>query len=86
MLLQALLSFSGAGTGKEKDGGASLVGTVASQLSDISAECDSLAEQLVRITDQIGQIRKLVDVHWGSALAIALRKVNELLKAYPFYC
>ncbi|KAK0188483.1 hypothetical protein F5146DRAFT_1002565 [Armillaria mellea] len=76
MLLQALLSFSGAGTGKEKDGGASLVGTVASQLSDISAECDSLAEQLVRITDQIGQIRKLVDVHWGSALAIALRKLN----------
>ncbi|KAK0501708.1 hypothetical protein EDD18DRAFT_1431767 [Armillaria luteobubalina] len=76
MLLQALLSFSGAGTGKEKDGGTSLVGTVASQLSDISAECDSLAEQLVRITDQIGQIRKLVDVHWGSALAIALRKLN----------
>ncbi|KAK0489339.1 hypothetical protein IW261DRAFT_409844 [Armillaria novae-zelandiae] len=76
MLLQALLSFSGAGTGKEKDGGASLVATVASQLSDISAECDSLAEQLVRITDQIGQIRKLVDVHWGSALAIALRKLN----------
>ncbi|PBK99898.1 hypothetical protein ARMGADRAFT_1074734 [Armillaria gallica] len=76
MLLQALLSFSGAGAGKEKDGGASLVGTVASQLSDISAECDSLAEQLVRITDQIGQIRKLVDVHWGSALAIALRKLN----------
>ncbi|KAK0202416.1 hypothetical protein DFS33DRAFT_894735 [Desarmillaria ectypa] len=76
MLLQALLSFSGAGSGKEKDGGTSLVATVASQLSDISAECDSLAEQLVRITDQIGQIGKLVDVHWGSALAIALRKLN----------
>lgn len=76
MLLQALLSFSGAGSGKEKDGGTGLVGTVASQLSDISAECDSLAEQLVRITDQIGQIRRLVDVHWGSALAITLRKLN----------
>ena len=76
MLLQALVSYSGTSGDKEKDGGASLIGSLAKQLSEITASCDVLAEELVSVTDQIRQIHKLLDIHWASALAIALRKVN----------
>lgn len=74
MLLQALLSFSTTDAAKEQDAGA-LVTRLATQLSEITAACDSLAEELVSITDQLAQLTKLLDVHWASALAIALRKV-----------
>jgi hypothetical protein len=73
MLLQALNSFSGTQFGKDKDG---LVGKFTSQLSETIAECDRHFEELLRIGDQQSQIAKLQDVHWASALAIALRKVS----------
>ncbi|KAJ7885999.1 hypothetical protein B0H13DRAFT_2277771 [Mycena leptocephala] len=86
MLLQALHSFS-AYTDKEKD--AELVAKLTSQLSQTTADCDQLLEDLLQIADQVGQITHLLDVHWSSALAIALRKLNgsygrrtsDLLKA-----
>ncbi|TEB36596.1 hypothetical protein FA13DRAFT_1726961 [Coprinellus micaceus] len=46
------------------------------QLSETVAECDLVMEELVKLTDQITQVKKLVDHHWASALAIALRKLN----------
>ncbi|KAJ7777402.1 hypothetical protein B0H16DRAFT_956458 [Mycena metata] len=74
MLLQALHSFSGYND-KEKD--AALVAKLTSQLSQTTAECDQLLEELLKIADQVGQIQHLLDVHWSSALAIALRKLNS---------
>lgn len=71
------LGGSGGDKEKDKDGGAGLVVSLATQLAEITASCDMLAEELVRTTDQIRQITKLVDVHWASALAIALRKVSS---------
>lgn len=35
-----------------------------------------MLEELLQISDQLAQITKLMDVHWASALAIALRKVG----------
>ncbi|KAJ7708831.1 hypothetical protein B0H17DRAFT_1124628 [Mycena rosella] len=74
MLLQALHSFSGYND-REKD--AELVAKLTSQLSQTAAECDQLLEDLLQIADQVGQITRLLDVHWASALAIALRKLNS---------
>ncbi|KAF8166660.1 hypothetical protein K438DRAFT_1857122 [Mycena galopus ATCC 62051] len=73
MLLQALHSFSGY---NDKEG-AALVAKLTSQLSQTTAECDQLLEDLLQIADQVGQINHLVDQHWSSALAIALRKLNS---------
>ncbi|KAJ6581028.1 hypothetical protein B0H19DRAFT_1251290 [Mycena capillaripes] len=73
MLLQALHSFSGYND-KEKD--AALVAQLTGQLSQTTAECDQLLEDLLQIADQVGQITHLLDIHWSSALAIALRKLN----------
>ncbi|KAJ7282087.1 hypothetical protein C8J57DRAFT_1560604 [Mycena rebaudengoi] len=72
MLLQALNSIAGS-YNKETNGGVELVG----QLSQTTAECDQLLEDLLQIADQIGQITRLLDGHWASALAIALRKLNS---------
>ncbi|KAJ7035553.1 hypothetical protein C8F04DRAFT_1394654 [Mycena alexandri] len=74
MLLQALHSFSGYND-REKD--AALVAKLTSQLSQTTADCDQLLEELLKIADQVGQIQHLLDVHWSSALAIALRKLNS---------
>ena len=46
------------------------------RLAEVSGTLDRLAETLVRTTDQIAQIRSLQEVHAGSALAVALRKLN----------
>ncbi|KAF7357023.1 hypothetical protein MVEN_01038900 [Mycena venus] len=73
MLLQALHSFSGYNDRE----GAALVAKLTSQLSQATAECDQLLEDLLQIVDQVGQINHLVDQHWASALAIALRKLNS---------
>ncbi|KIK57087.1 hypothetical protein GYMLUDRAFT_61671 [Collybiopsis luxurians FD-317 M1] len=75
MLLQALMSFTAA-TSAEKDGGVDLIGKLATQISDTTAECDRLTQELVSVTDQMSQITKLIENHWASALAIALRKLN----------
>ncbi|KAF7370994.1 hypothetical protein MSAN_00733600 [Mycena sanguinolenta] len=73
MLLQALHSFSGY---NDKEG-AALVAKLTSQLSQTTVECDQLLEELLQIADQVGQINHLLDQHWSSALAIALRKLNS---------
>ncbi|KAJ7230657.1 hypothetical protein GGX14DRAFT_584168 [Mycena pura] len=72
MLLQALHSFSSYND-KEKD--TEVIAELTSQLSQTTAECDQLLENLLQIADQVGQITRLQDVHWASALAIALRKL-----------
>ncbi|KAJ3743761.1 hypothetical protein DFH05DRAFT_1497558 [Lentinula detonsa] len=73
MLLQALVSWT---TTTEKDGGIDLVSKLATQLSDTTVACDKLTQELVSIADQINQVTKLIENHWASALAIALRKLN----------
>ncbi|KAF5357446.1 hypothetical protein D9757_011592 [Collybiopsis confluens] len=75
MLLQALISFTTA-TSSEKDGGADLIGKLATQISDTCSECDRITQELVSVTDQMCQITKVLENHWASALAIALRKLN----------
>ncbi|KAJ6547862.1 hypothetical protein B0H10DRAFT_2130634 [Mycena sp. CBHHK59/15] len=77
MLLQALNSFSGTYTDGGKDGGVELVTKLTGQLSQTMAECDQLLEDLLQIADQIAQIMRLLDTHWASALATALRKLNS---------
>ncbi|KAJ4474894.1 hypothetical protein J3R30DRAFT_3504420 [Lentinula aciculospora] len=72
-LLQALVSWT---TTTEKDGGIDLVSKLATQISDTTAECDKLTQELVSVADQISQVTKLIENHWASALAIALRKLN----------
>ncbi|KAF5354571.1 hypothetical protein D9758_011171 [Tetrapyrgos nigripes] len=75
MLLQALMSFSESGDNKQDSVGPT-VGRLAVQLSETTIECDKLSQELVAIMDQINQVQRLLDVHWASALAIALRKLN----------
>jgi len=72
MLFQALNSSS---TGGSKEEG-SVVSRLATQLAETIAECEVQLELLLQISDQVCQITKLIEGHWGSALAIALRKVN----------
>lgn len=76
MLFQALNScLTGS---KLKDGDTLVIGGLASQLADTIAECEKLSDELLSITDQMAQINKLVDIHLGSAFAVALRKVSNL--------
>ena len=78
MLFQALnSSLTGA---KLKNGDTLVIGGLASQLADTIAECEKLSEELLSISDQTAQINKLIDIHLGSAFAVALRKVSN-----PFY-
>ncbi|KAJ3842147.1 hypothetical protein F5878DRAFT_417857 [Lentinula raphanica] len=75
MFLQALVSSTTA-SASQKDGGADLVGKLATQLSETTVECDRLTQELASVADQITQVTRLIDNHWASALAIALRKLN----------
>lgn len=72
MLLQALTSSASAATQDPE-----AVCSLASQLSETTAACDRLMEELLRVADQQAQISKVLDLHWASALAIALRKINK---------
>ena len=47
------------------------------QLSETTATCDRLMEQLLKIVDQQAQLKKVLEWHWASSLAIALRKINK---------
>ncbi|KAF9466203.1 hypothetical protein BDZ94DRAFT_1288521 [Collybia nuda] len=76
MLLQALNSSSGA-PDRIADDGVSVIGRLTLQLSQTTADCDELLQELLRITDQLAQISKMIDLHWASALAVALRKLNK---------
>ncbi|KAL1729342.1 hypothetical protein EV714DRAFT_273776 [Schizophyllum commune] len=51
---------------------------IAKQISDIVANCDASTEALVRTVDPAAQLDRLLDQHWGSALAIVLRKLRSL--------
>jgi len=71
MLLQALNSSASATHDP------STISSLAVQLSETTAQCDRLMEELLRISDQQSQVAKVQDLHWASALAIALRKINK---------
>jgi len=75
MLFQALSSTALAQQ-KDGEGGVSVVSRLTSQLSETIEECDQQLEEVLKIVDQMTQINKLIDHHWASALAIALRKVS----------
>lgn len=76
MLFHALNSTNLA---HQKDGedGVSALAKLTSQLSETITECEQHLEEVMNINDQVAQINKLIDLHWGSALAIALRKVRR---------
>ncbi|KLO13220.1 hypothetical protein SCHPADRAFT_940580 [Schizopora paradoxa] len=46
------------------------------RLSQIAVELDTIAQELLSTTQQLAQLRQLQDIHAGSALAVALRKLN----------
>ncbi|OJT10695.1 hypothetical protein TRAPUB_12788 [Trametes pubescens] len=50
---------------------------VAEELSDLNETLDQTAEELYTVTDQLGQLARLRDLHQRSALAMALRKLNN---------
>ena len=72
MLLQSLLAL---GTGAGDHDPAALY-SLTTQLADVTAACDRLMAELLRVADQKAQIAHLMDVHETSALAMALRKLN----------
>lgn len=78
MLLQALITSAQIPSAKDKDKVDNMdsITKLALQLSETTAECDRLSEDLLKISDQTAQINRMLDVHWASALAIALRKVS----------
>jgi len=74
MLLQALHSISSVANSEEDT--MSVISKLTVQLSETTGECDRLLQELMKITDHVTQITTLLDRHWASALAIALRKVR----------
>ncbi|KAF9261753.1 hypothetical protein L218DRAFT_905267 [Marasmius fiardii PR-910] len=50
--------------------------TLVTRLGEIATQLDQLAEDLHSVDEQISQLKSLRDVHDGSALAMALRKLN----------
>ncbi|KAI0827390.1 hypothetical protein BC628DRAFT_174792 [Trametes gibbosa] len=50
---------------------------VAEELSDLNEALDQAAEELYTVTDQLNQLMRLRDLHQRSALAMALRKLNN---------
>jgi hypothetical protein len=72
MLLQAINSSASA-TPNDPN----VICSLTNQLSETTQTCDRLVEELLRIADQQAQLAKVQDLHWASALAIALRKINK---------
>lgn len=70
MLLQSLVALSCG----EPDSAA--LASLVTQLADITASCDGIAMELLRLVDQRAQIQCMQEVHISSALAMALRKLN----------
>ena len=79
MLLQALITSAQVPSMKTKDKEDTMdsVTKLALQLSETTTDCDRLLEELVSILDRTSQINRMLDVHWASALAIALRKASS---------
>lgn len=84
MLLQALITSAQIPSLKDKDREETMdsIAKLALQLSETTIECDRLLEELLKISDQTAQINRMLDVHWASALAIALRKVSTDVRMY----
>lgn len=76
MQLQALLSASLSQSNAKDEDGQVASTKLTLQLSETVAECDQIMNDLLHIGDQIRQVQKLIEHHWASALAIALRKVS----------
>lgn len=53
------------------------VSKLAMQLSETTSECDRVLEELLKISDRTAQINRMLDNHWASALAIAIRKASD---------
>lgn len=73
MLLGSLRSTADGGELAEQAASTRIV----DDLSDLSDHVDHLSEELYVVTDQLSQLRHLQDVHFGSALAMGLRKLNS---------
>ncbi|KAM5530027.1 hypothetical protein V8D89_016306, partial [Ganoderma adspersum] len=73
MLLQSLAALS---QSPQCDSDGEPLYNLTTQLAELTASCDRLMETLVRIADQKAQVAHLQDMHVGSALAMALRKLN----------
>jgi hypothetical protein len=69
------LTFSQAGAGLSPPS-PSPASELVHRLAEIGVSLDTFAQALLRISDQLSQIRALQDVHAASALAVALRKLN----------
>lgn len=52
------------------------LGTLVTQLADVTAACDKYMLQLLSVADHKAQIQHVQEVHVSSALAMALRKLN----------
>ncbi|KAF8887335.1 hypothetical protein BD779DRAFT_514527 [Infundibulicybe gibba] len=74
MLLRAL--NSAAPSDKNDEDGTPVVSRLTRQLCETIRDCDACLEEVLGVSDQIAQITRLIDVHWASALAVALRKLN----------
>ena len=73
MLLGSLKSIADGGELSDQAASARLLEDVA----ELSEHLDHISEELYSVTDQLGQLRHLQDVHFGSSLAMALRKLNS---------
>ncbi|KAI0766018.1 hypothetical protein BC629DRAFT_902730 [Irpex lacteus] len=69
-LLQSILALAGG------DGDVTALGTLVTQLADVTAACDKYMLQLLSVADHKAQIQHVQEVHVSSALAMALRKLN----------
>ena len=47
------------------------------ELTEVSIKLDNLAEEMYSVTEQLTRLKRLGDVHSASALAMALRKLNN---------
>ncbi|KAL0057457.1 hypothetical protein AAF712_015903, partial [Marasmius tenuissimus] len=80
MLMQGLWAVvvlnTGTGAGSSSVDMGPAATSLLTQLSDVVSDCDRMVEELVGVGDQVREIGGLVDNHWASALAVALRKLN----------
>jgi hypothetical protein len=79
MVLQALIANVQISSFKdrEKEDIVDSITKLAMQLSETTSECDRILEELLKISDRTTQINRMLDTHWASALAIAIRKVSN---------
>src|ERR1700728_150720 len=91
MLMQALSSYAsyssntGAGMSlsfgnknkSDSGGDAAILTNLTSQISDTTSAMDNITTDLIIIASHRAQLSSLLATHWGSALAIALRKLNR---------